>query len=324
MRLRIATLLGFIYLSNIGFAQIVDVQLASDVWPPFTSQDEKQALASQIVKEALNRNEVAMSTKTVDFNYVIQGLKDNNYDGSAALWKNEDRTEFLIFSKPYLTNQLVLVGRKGSVVDYIDLAELKGSKLGLVTGYSYGIPASDLSEIEVVYGKSDQINITALLKNQVDYVLVDQILIEYLMQFQPVEMNQHLDVASTPMIARSLHFALRKNLEGSDALIEKFNSTIDVMMADGTYNRILRLNWIKTDIDGDGVLELVSLEGGSISPNGGYNMTGQNDAMLDGEGQKYYIAGTLYNSWSEVPEGYKGTVLTEEDVEEFSFMRINF
>lgn len=324
MRLRIATLIGFIYLSTIGFAQIVDVQLASDVWPPFTSHDEKQALASQIVKEALNRNEVAMITKTVDFNYVIQGLKDDNYDGSAALWKNEERTAYLVYSKPYLTNQLVLVGRKGSDVDYTNIAEVKGHKLALVGGYSYGIAESDLSGIEVIYGKSDQINLTSLLKEEVDYILVDQILIEYLMQYQPVEMNLHLDVAEAPIFARTLHFALRKNIEGSDVLIEKFNHTIDAMIADGTYNRILRLNWIQTDIDGDGILELVSLEGGAISPNGGYNMSAQNDAVLDGEGQKYYIAGTLYNTWDEVPEAYKGSVLTEEDVEEFSFMRINF
>ena len=49
MRLKIATLLGFIALTTTGFSQIVDVKLASDVWPPFTSHDENQALASQIV-----------------------------------------------------------------------------------------------------------------------------------------------------------------------------------------------------------------------------------------------------------------------------------
>lgn len=323
MRLFISTILGIALLTSSAFAQIVDLKLASDVWPPFTGNNESQALASQIVKEALNRNEVAMITRTVDFEHVISGLQDNNYDGSAALWKNEERAKFLVYSKPYLTNQLVLVGRKGSNVDMRDISQLKGSKLALVGDYSYGLTEADLSGIEIVYGHSDQANLTALMKKEVDYILVDQILIEYMMQNQPAQVNQRLDVGSAPMITRSLHFALRKNLDGSDALIENFNKTIEAMMADGTYNRILRLNWIKADIDGDGVMELVSYQGGTLSPNGGYNMTNQEDSMA-ADGQKYYIAGTLYNSWEEVPAQYKESSVTKEDVEEFHFMQINF
>ena len=40
--------------------------------------------------------------------------------------------------------------------------------------------------------------------------------------------------------------------------IEKFNAEIKKMQADGTYNIILRLDWIRADVDGDGRTELVA------------------------------------------------------------------
>ena len=36
------------------------------------------------------------------------------------------------------------------------------------------------------------------------------------------------------------------------SIISDFNRNIQSMMADGSYNEILELNWIKTDVDGDG------------------------------------------------------------------------
>lgn len=312
-------------ISTIGVAQIVEVQLASDTWPPFTGMIENQAVASQIVREALNRNEVAANTKIIGFEHVMDGIKAERYDGSAALWKDEQRDEFLIFSKPYLENQLVLVGRKGTDVSMRALDELQGKKLALVDAYSYGITDKDLADIGITYGKSDQANLIALLKGDIDYMLVDALLIHNLMQTQPLQTADKLSVGDAPIITKSLHFALRKDLEGADALIKEFNQSVDAMKADGTYNRILKLNWIMVDVDGDGELEYVAnIQGDPLSvPSKSYDV-----ALIGGDStrlnEKYYVDGKLYNSWEEVPVKYKRGTPSKEDVEDFTFLQFDF
>ena len=45
-------LFSIIYLSTT--AQVTELKLASDIWPPFTDVAEKKALASDLVAEALD------------------------------------------------------------------------------------------------------------------------------------------------------------------------------------------------------------------------------------------------------------------------------
>ncbi len=309
-------------------AQIVDLELASDSWPPFTHSEESMAVAGQLVREALNRNEIATSTKIIPFKNVLSGLQTGDYDGSAALWKDEEREGYLRFSDPYLQNQLVLVSKIGGDVSMSDLSELPdGTTLGIVDSYSYGPESADFEHLEIVSGESDQANLNALLKGRVEYILIDDLLIHYLMQFQPGDLATHLEVGHVPLVTRSLYFAVREDLEGGEELMAKFNRTIGEMIADGSYHRILKLHWIKADIDGDGKLEMISAgsTAGLEPPSRSYSVaTDEEHLAMAATDNTYYIDGTIYQSWDEVPEKYKRPTPRKEDVEDFTFMRMNF
>ncbi len=99
------------------------------------------------------------------------------------------------------------------------------------------------------------------------------------------------------------------------------------MIADGSYHRILKLHWIKADIDGDGKLEMISAgnTAGLQAPMRSYSISTNDDhtAMASSD-DTYYIDGTIYASWDEVPEKYKQPTPKKEDVEDFTFMRMNF
>ena len=62
--------------------------------------------------------------------------------------------------------------------------------------------------------------------------------------------------------------------------------------------------WIKTDVDGDGKLELV-LDGnqaGLAPPSSSYNVF-YNDS--DTNNNRFYINGKVYESWDDVPDNLK-------------------
>ena len=252
------TLLLFLLIvcSTITYAQEKELKLAEDVWPPFTNVEEEKSILSDLVSEALTRMNTASSLTIIEFKDVLSDVESGKFDGSPALWLSDERKEKYFFSKPYLYNQLVLVGRKGSDVSQSSFADLSGMKIGVVNNYAYG-NFGDINDITIVSDVSNQKNLENLLSNKIDYMLVDALLIQYMLKYQLNDITQYLAIGQQPLLVKSIHFALNKNVENAEDILAQFNKEIKKMIADESFNRILELNWIKADVDNDGVMELV-------------------------------------------------------------------
>jgi len=317
--MKTALTISILLMSHLLQGQTTGLKLASDVWTPFTDVKPKKAFALDLVHEALGRAKVQSQTDILDFKEVIAEIRSGRYDGSAALWRSPEREEFLLYSEPYLENRLVLVGKKGSNVSAVALSELPGKRIAIVQSYAYGPLLNQGKNMKLVAGKSDQQNLERLLKGEVDYMLVDALLIEYLLKYQSTEAARHLEIGKTAMIRLPLYFAIRKDIPGADTLVRKFNEEIRKMIAEGTYNRILQLNWIAADMDGDGQTELV-LSGDKA----GLNEPAES-YMVSQEGQTakvtnhYFIEGKRYQSWDQVPEKYKVLQTPVSDTEKIGF-----
>lgn len=306
------------------------LKLASDPWPPFTNDSEKGALALDLVKYALKRSGRDMNTAIVEFKSVIDGILDKKYDGSAALWKNKAREELMLFSEPYMYNQIILVGREGADVSADDITDLSGKKIGVVADYAYGDLMSrtvtgqqeERNGAIFIAGNNDQENLERLLKGELDYILVDALLVEYAKKHQPEEVNKQLDFGHHILFTRSLHFAVRKDVERAQEIIDGFNREIKAMAADGSYSRILELTWVRADMDGDGVDEYV-LNGdraGRLAPSRAYSLTPNSQPEMTAD--NYYIDGKVYKGWDSVPDKYKQPKVTEQQLQTFNFFSI--
>ncbi len=308
------------------FSQTTELKLASDVWPPFTNIEAEKACALDLVKEALIRIGIKTEYKILDFAEAIKGIDAGDFDGSAALWLSEEREEKYLYSEAYLQNQLVLVGRKGSDVSATTFNEFDGNKIGVVEDYSYGININS-DQVELVTGDNDQQNLERLLSSEIDYMLVDALLIQYLLKYQVNDVTEHLEIGQTPMLVKSLHFALRRELEQAETIIEAFNKEIHKMIAEGTYNRILELNWVRADMDGDGTMELI-LDGnaaGTAPPEYTYGVSSdQSMVKKQVNTDRYYINGKFYNSWDQIPQEYKTEIVMSTQNPNDAGIKLNF
>ncbi|MEM8896018.1 MAG: transporter substrate-binding domain-containing protein, partial [Bacteroidota bacterium] len=215
---------------------------------------------------------------------------------------------------PYLHNQLILVGRKGADVSARTFEELSGSKLGVVGSYAYGDEMNNLEGLEVVSGSSDQQNLERLIAEEVDYILVDALLVEYLLIYQSEEAKDYLAIGQWPLLNKSLHLGIRKNVADAESIITRFNKEVIRMMVDGTFNKVLELNYIRADVDGDGKLEMIMSgnRAGKRAPTSSYNVFSTSSQPTAFGNHSYYIDGKKYNSWDEVPGQYKTPMSTEE------------
>jgi len=321
MKQALSLLMVFIVVNSV--AQSETLKLSFDVWPPFTNVQGEKSIATDIVETALNRVNIASSCLVGDFETVMEGIYNGSYDGSPALWKSEKREKELLFSDPYLENQLILVGRKGANVAFTSISELEQKRIGLVREYAYGDSLTEIVDLQIVYGKDDQANLVNLLSDKVDYMLVDALLIQYLLKYEMNDVSAMLEFSKKPLIVKPLHLALRKDLPEAATVIEQFNAEVKKMINEGLYNELLGLDWIRVDMDGDGTLEIV-LNGdaaGTEPPEYAYDVHPSDAANTD----QFYIAGKYYNSWEEVPDKYKVTIPPPEGADTYNYgMTIKF
>lgn len=297
------------------------LRLGSTQWIPFTGEEGKPRVAGYLVERALERAGYKSQTTIVADGTLTPALKDGRFDGSDALWPAADRETFLLYSKPYLENRLLLVGRRGTDVSATSFAALKGKRIAVVEGYAYGPELESAREPIFVPVKSEQENLRAVLSGQVDYCLLDALVVEFLFEHYPRETPERVDVGKTPLVKRPLHFAVRKDLPDAARIIERFNQVVSEMVRDGTYHLALQVTWISADVDGDGRPELVPRgeRVGVAPPRRSYQLfQGQAQGSIEQaspkgtpsvvtveEQNRYYVNGRAYNSWEEVPDSLK-------------------
>ncbi|HEY0463998.1 MAG TPA: transporter substrate-binding domain-containing protein, partial [Polyangiaceae bacterium] len=311
--------------------QATKLSLASTKWVPFTGAEGEPRVALSLTERALERAGYRSVTTFVPDGQLSPKLEHGDYDGSAALWRSEDREKYLLYSKPYLENRLVLVARKGTDVSAGSLAALKGKRVALVDGYAYGEAVDSAAETRFVRGSSASENLQALLAGKVDYVLLDDLVIEYLFEQHSKEATMRLEVGKQPLVTRTLHFAVRKALPDAQQIVDRFNDAIASMVGDGTYNKALQLAWIRADVDGDGQEELIPQGNqlGATPPERSYALfspatvaaatatvatspassaPAASGARLESNPQhvRFFIDGRFYDTWQEVPEKLRG------------------
>jgi hypothetical protein len=228
------------------------------------------------------------------------------FDGSAAAWKDAERERVLAFSRPYLENRLVLVGRRGSDVTATSLAGLDRKRIALVEGYAYS-EAVDIEGPVFVRSASEEDSLTMLLKEQVDYTLMDELVVQYIVSTYPKESGTRLAIGSTPLIRRELHFAIKRSHPDALSIMVRFNEQLRNMIVDGTYHRLLHVDWIQADINGDGVAEYVprSDKAGTSAPQRPYLLFSQPKPPTVPEKPGFYLGGNIYRDWATVPNKYK-------------------
>jgi len=320
-------LICFSLITILSYGQQQELKLAADPWPPFTNIEGEKSILSDLVKEALQGIQIESTLEITEFKEVLQKINSGAYDGSPGLWISDERQEKYFFSKPYLYNQLVLVGRKGTDVSAVSFNELSGKKIGVIKNYAYG-EFENNKEVIIVQGVSNQKNLENLLSDKIDYMLVDALLIQYMLKHQLNDVTQHLAIGQKPLLVKSLHLALSKKLENAEDILVRFDQQIENMIADGSFNELLELNWIKADIDGDGNMEMVlgSNMAGTSAPQNIYGLMMDNSYKNQKNGPtRYYVDGKLYEDWDNIPKSYKLDLVEDNTPSaEDAYIRLDF
>lgn len=307
--------------SLIVLAQPSQIRLVSTPWPPFTNEPGQPRYALDLVETALGRVGISSTTTIIEAAQFTPALMTGAFDGSAAAWRDPEREGTLLFSQPYLENRLVLVGRRGADVSATELNRLIGKRIAIVEGYAYG-DAVDAGPA-FIRSRSEEDSLALLLAGGVDYVLMDELVVQYIVEHHTKEAASKLQLGSIPLVKRELHLAVRRSRPDAESIITRFNAQLRGMVADGTYHRLLHVTWIRADMDDDGLAEYVPHGDrlGSSEPQRAYSLFSTTERLQPQPGlpergaagtPRFYVGGNVYADWATVPDTYK---LTDAEIE---------
>jgi uncharacterized protein (TIGR01777 family) len=212
-------------------------------------------------------------------------------------------------SRWMLENRLVLVGRAGTDVSAASLATLKGRRIAIVEGYAYG-PAIEGAGPIFVRTSGEEDSVRQLLATTVDFALIDELVVNYIVEHHPEEAKKRLQLGAIPLVTRQLFFTVNRARADAHAIVKRFNAQLRGMIADRTYHRLLHVEWISADVNGDGTPEYVpqSDKVGTMEPTGAYVVLStpppaKPAAPTNPPG--FYVGGNLYRDWASVPQSYK-------------------
>jgi len=249
-------LFGFLLtFAAVSLAQSQAVTLGNEPWPPYVLSGEEKGIAEQIVCEALERAGWECAVKRGDWAETLQLASDGSLDGIAALWYTQERAESLRFSTPYLTNRLLPVFKNDAGLMITGLQDLSNLRIVMVEEFAYGEEIDNaLVGLSVTRVKGFENALNAIRSDEADVALIDELAARgYVDQHQ----NSNLAIGQAAMSYRELHFAVSREHPQQSEIIAAFNQAYIAMLKDGSINRILDLDWVVTDLKGDGTPDFI-------------------------------------------------------------------
>lgn len=256
-------ILVFITISLASIAQARDpVRLGNDAWPPFIVAGKQQGTAEQLVCEALQRSGWSCSVEVKDWETVLNEARIGVIDGVAAAWRTPERETYLLFSEPYLSNRIIPVINGSNPLSIDSVADLSGMRVAMVQDYAYGDEIDAAApDFEVIGVKNSSRAMKSVLQGKADVALVDELVARD--ELFKSEMSG-LTALETVLALRSLHLAVSRRHPLAAAIIDDFQRAYKLMLADGTVNEILNVDWLATDFGQSGTMDVVLRSGSTL------------------------------------------------------------
>lgn len=178
------------------------VVLGSLEFPPYTGKRLHQGgVITQIVREAFARTGYRAEVRYYPWARAMGMAREGDLDGLAMVWMRDERKEWLLFSEPVSTSEVVFYKRttRAFAFDGTDYLALKPYRIGIVKDYA-NPEAFEAARrhLQIQAVTSDLQNLGKLAAGRLDLVVIDRLVALHLLRTQMVESANSFDWVSPP------------------------------------------------------------------------------------------------------------------------------
>lgn len=204
-------------------------------YPPFSMADEKgkvMGLEVAVVEEVCKRLNLTYKPVMIKWESLLIGLFADRYDmTSAAMDITEERQKSVVFSMGWLESGGALIVREESPIKVVN--DVKGKTVGCLVASTWADIASKLGAKEVKLYKAEADGLQDLNNKSIDAVITDAVAGAYAIKEAGLPLRVLDEKVSH--IQKGLAFK-----PGKPNLVKAVNKALVEMVADGTYERLVR------------------------------------------------------------------------------------
>lgn len=162
------------------------LRFATEEWPPFFGQVmPDNGLTASLLAAVLERMGYSAQIDYFPWKRAMKlGLKDPRYAGAVAMFRTPEREKLCYFSDAIGSRQTVVAFLSDQPISAVTLADLRGVRLGVVDGYSYGTQFDELvrSGVLAVEGAAnDELNLRKLMHFRFRAIVIEKRVLSYLL-----------------------------------------------------------------------------------------------------------------------------------------------
>lgn len=239
-RLIVAALTVFFFGCGMCYGENRYITSAASHWPPFVDHNiPGQGLSIEIVKEAFAVEGYTFEHKFLPWARAEYMVKLGDIDILPDTWFSEKRSTYLMFSKPYMSNQVRFIKKKGSPFEYKGIQSLNGKRVGVIIGYSYEDNFMKAKNFRREGVSGFIMNIKKLVSGRIDLTLEDEIVARSILSTKAPEFLEHIEFVTDPLTRNDLHIACGLKNPRHEEIVSAFNKGLETIMENGTYELIL-------------------------------------------------------------------------------------
>lgn len=239
--LRIVLLFVLAVMQSFYAAAAEPVRLMANTSPPYADAGlPEQGLALEIVKHIYAGTNYTPDISIENWSRAVEGARIGVYEGLATAWYSPDREKDLLFSKPYLRSELLILKLNSNRGQYNTLDQLTGSRLGVRKDFAYGVDFSTIPNLKLV--EEDQLvsNLLNLLNGKVDFVIADQRTAAMVLHTDLQDKITQFAVTGIKLEPVARHVAASRSWPGAEKMIAEFNRSLDAAQKDGSLQAIIK------------------------------------------------------------------------------------
>ena len=240
MKYPLALILSFISI----FSYSADVEIAIGEYAPYIDKSKSDhGFMTKIVQMAFEKSGMSSKVEFSPWKRIEEVEIDKNKRVSFAFIKTPARESKWFYSDNIMSATTVFVARKGIGFKWNTIDDLKAYKIGISRGYSYGGSFDSMkSKLQVFEASSDETNIKKLVAGRIDIFPVDPFVGAQIVRDKlSPDAAGKLEIIEKPSLSDdSMHAVCAKSYGKCKMIIDKFNSGLSKMKADGSLDHIIQ------------------------------------------------------------------------------------
>lgn len=232
-----------------GAAAADSLPLATGEWPPYTGAGlDDGGFFTALVMEVVRTMGLEPRVRIGSWGSAEEGVRTGDVWGAFPYAINDEGQKPFWFSEPIMLTRTVFFydgGRLRDPPQYRLLEDLRAYRIGGVRGYWYESLFARAG-LQVIAMESDEENVRALVRGDVDLAAMDLQVGRWLLCRQDSKDMGRISVLDPPLLSGTAHVLISRTYPDAAGLMQRFNAALGEVRRSGRYRKLLKGHGIQT------------------------------------------------------------------------------